>query len=142
MSNRVRAITAHGYRYAFDMVHRLSADIGISQSTLQRLISGEGAATEPRMRRITELLSADLRLPISLRVEDVFSEDGTYEEPSTCALCDCDGCYPEGAHDIHGVLLPRFRRTRPGDWCRYPGRANDPARTGEADPTKNERPIP
>ena len=91
-SNRIRSIAAHGYRYAFDPVLRLSEDLGVSPSTVGRLMRGDGNPTPERMRKIASLLSADLRLSVPLRASDVFSPDGRYDEPSVCALCECDGC--------------------------------------------------
>jgi hypothetical protein len=121
LHNRVRAILAHGWCYAFEPTERLARDVGVSPRTMRRLLSGQTANPPFRLvEAVTAALSRDLRLPDPLLVREVFSPDGTYPTPSTCDLCDCGGCLPEGTHDRQGRLKPEYRDARPGDWCRYP----------------------
>lgn len=120
LHNRMRAIMAHGYRYAFQPTERLACDAGVSPRTMRRLLAGETAPSFALAEKIAALLSADLRLPLPFGAREVFSPSGAYPTGSTCALCDCEGCYPEGSHDRQGRLRPEYSEMCPGDWCRYP----------------------
>jgi hypothetical protein len=117
LCNRVRAIMVHGWRYAFQPTDRLAQDVGVSPRTIRRLLSGE-TANPPfaLVEAVTVALSKDLRLPFPLLVREVFSPDGTYPTPSTCELCDCEGCLPEEAYDAKGNRRPGYEDMPPGDW--------------------------
>jgi hypothetical protein len=118
--NRVRAIMAHGWRYAFQPTDRLAQDVGVSPRTIRRLLSGETAHPPfALVEAVTDALSKDLRLPFPLSVREVFSADGTYPTTSTCDLCDCGGCLPENAFDRYGTRRPEQQNSLPGDWCRF-----------------------
>jgi DNA-binding XRE family transcriptional regulator len=122
---------AHGWRYAFQPTDRLAQDVGVSPRTVRRLLSGETRGPSFALAEaVARALSADLRLPLPLPVREVFSPDGTYPTGSTCALCDCEGCLPEYAHDRHGNRRPEFADTRPGDWCRHPAAEGPPGVDG------------
>lgn len=126
LHNRVRAVMVHGYRYAFEGTVRLAEDVGVSSSTIRRLLRGDTNPSHRLARAITEALCEDLG--VALLPEELFSVDGTYPTPSVCFLCRrCQGCFPDEAFDPQGNLLPAFWLEEPGDWCSFPKQASSPA---------------
>jgi len=116
--NRIRTVLVHTSRYAFEGPARLALDCGVSRSTICRLLSGQSQPSYRLVQAVTDALSR--ALDKSLDPRDLFSPDGTYPEPSGCALCGCSGCLPEEAFDHRGRIKPEFRSMRPGDWSRAP----------------------
>jgi DNA-binding XRE family transcriptional regulator len=114
VENRIGVLMAHTTRYAFEPQARLARDVGVSRSTISRLIAGKRRPSYELAYRVTAALEAALSRPLDLR--DVFSRDGRWREPSGCTLCGCAGCMPEAAYDRHGNLKAAFRHMRPGDW--------------------------
>jgi DNA-binding XRE family transcriptional regulator len=115
---RLKAVMAHTVRYAFEPQARLARDVGVSRSTISRILAGKTNPSPALVRRITETL--EKQIDQSLQERDLFSPDGTYPTPSTCFLCGCDGCLPEEAYDARGNLRPDYHNARPGDWSLYP----------------------
>jgi transcriptional regulator with XRE-family HTH domain len=121
--NRIAVLLAHTVRYAFEPQARLARDVGVSRSTVSRLMRGRSRPSWDLMRRVTAALDAALddRPPgAPLTTREVFSPDGTYPTPSGCALCGCPGCLPEAAFDRDGRRRPEYRAMRPGDWSMTP----------------------
>jgi transcriptional regulator with XRE-family HTH domain len=123
-TNRLSIILTHIPWYTCSGLARLAADVGVSRSTVSRLASGKQLPSVAMAQRVTRALSEKLGRPLA--VEEVFSADGTYPEPSGCRLMGCSGCYPEGAHDRRGNLRPAFRNQRPGDWSLSHPRVDKP----------------
>lgn len=117
--NRIRMVLVHTSRYAFEGPAKLAADCGVSRSTICRLLSGRSQPSYRLVQAVTDALSKALGRLLDPR--DLFSPDGTYPEPSGCALCGCSGCLPEEAFDHRGRIKPEYRSMRPGDWSRAPG---------------------
>lgn len=113
-TNRIATILVHTPWYSICGQSRLAADLGVSRSTVTRIVSGRSRPSVALAQRIAETLSHRLGRPLS--VEDIFSEDGSYTEPSGCRLCGCGGCMPDDAYDRRGNLKLAFRNLRPGDW--------------------------
>jgi transcriptional regulator with XRE-family HTH domain len=116
--NRLAVVLAHTTRYAFEPQARLAQDVGVSRSTISRIMSGQSRPSFALVERITRALEKALGRPLDPR--DLFSPDGTYPTPSGCALCGCEGCMPEQAYDRWGRLRPAFQNQSPGDWTHYP----------------------
>lgn len=123
LHNRLPLVLAHTCRYAFEGQARLAKDVGVSRSTVSRLIGGRTRPHPALMRRVTEALAAALGRPLTSR--ELFSPDGTYPTPSGCALCNCPGCLPEYAFDRQCRRRPEFRTMRPGDWTLSTGAFNE-----------------
>jgi len=116
--NRIRTVLVHTSRYAFEGPAKLAADCGVSRSTICRLLAGKNNPSYRLVQAVTDALAKALGTPLNPR--DLFSPNGTYPEPSGCALCGCSGCLPEEAFDPRGRIKPEYRRMRPGDWSRSP----------------------
>lgn len=116
--NRVRIALLHGWRYAFEGQARLAQDVGVSRSTISRLINNQTTPSPALQEKIARALSDDLG--VTLQVRDVFSPDNTYPDCSGCRTFGCEGCYPEEAYDRHGNLLPAYDHQLPGDWTLAP----------------------
>jgi len=118
LHNRLSLVLAHTCRYAFEGQARLARDVGVSRSTISRLVGGRTRPLPPLMRRVTEALGLALGRPLPLR--ELFSPDGTYPTRSGCALCHCPGCIPEYAFDRFCERRPAYAAMRPGDWTLSP----------------------
>ncbi len=120
--NRIRTVLVHTSRYAFEGPARLAADCGVSRSTVSRLMAGRSSPSY----RLAQAVAAALGQALGKDLDpcDIFSPDGSYPEPSGCALCGCRGCLPEEAFDRRGRLKPEYRTMRPGEWSLAPQRPN------------------
>jgi DNA-binding XRE family transcriptional regulator len=112
--NRLSAVMAHTTRYAFKGQARLARDIGVSRSTIFRLIAGETRPSLDLALRITDRLEEELGRHIDPR--DLLSLTGSYPTPSVCALCGCRGCLPEQAYDNDDRRHPLYQDLQPGQW--------------------------
>jgi transcriptional regulator with XRE-family HTH domain len=112
--NRIYAVMTHTSRYSIEGPARLATDIGVSRSTISRLLRGKTRPSYHLVQAVTAALETALKRPLDPR--EVFSLDGAYPTSSACALCGCHGCIPEEAYDRHGNLKPAFRNMKPGDW--------------------------
>jgi transcriptional regulator with XRE-family HTH domain len=120
-THRVRAIMAHIPWYSTEGPARLAKDLGVSRSTISRLLRGDRTPTPRLAEAVTAALSR--RLGRTLPIEEVFSPDGQgFPTGATCRLCGIcpGGCMPDAAYDAKGNLRPEYQGMRPGDWCRYP----------------------
>ena len=124
IQNRVRVLLVHIPIFSIRGQARLAEDVGVSRSTISRLVGGRINPSYRLARAVTDALEKRLGRPLDIR--DVFSTDGTYPTPSGCALCRCGGCLPEAAWGDDGVLKREWKGARPGDWSL--------ARTAETDP--------
>ena len=122
--NRLGVVLAHTSRYAFEPQARLAKDVGVSRSTISRLMSGQSRPSFELVQRITAALERALKR--SLDPRELFSPDGTYPTRSGCALCGCRGCLPEEAYDRWGRLRPAFQNQKPGDWTLAPATPQQP----------------
>jgi hypothetical protein len=122
LHNRVRIALIHSWRYAFEGQARLAADVGVSRSTICRLIAGKRIPSDRLVQAITDALSEDMGIPLNAR--DLFSPDGTYPTCSGCKLCGCDGCLPEEAYDAKGNRKPGYENMQAGDWSLAPASTN------------------
>lgn len=118
LHNRVHVVMIHASRYSFQGRARLAADVGVSRSTISRLINGQTSPSHALVQSITDTLSTHLGRPLSPR--DLFSPDGRYPERSGCLLSGCRGCFPEAAFDGHGRRRIEWLNARPGDWSLAP----------------------
>jgi len=116
--NRLKICMVHTYRYAFEGQARLAADVGVSRSTITRLIQGRTKPPASLLRKVTEALSIALDRPVSVR--NLFSPDGTYPTRFGCWLCGCNGCLPEYVFDRFGNRKPEYLFMEPGDWTVSP----------------------
>ncbi len=122
VQNRVSVLLVHIPRLSIQGQSRLAAEVGVSRSTISRLVSGRINPSYRLARGVTTALEKMLGRPLDMR--DVFSTDGTYLTPSGCALCRCGGCLPDRAYDPGGDLRPEWRGQRPGDWSLTPALNN------------------
>ncbi len=118
LHNRIQTVMVHVSRYSFQGRARLAADVGVSRSTISRLINGQTSSSHALVQAVTDALSARLGKPLVPR--DLFSPDGCYPECSGCRLCACRGCLPEAAFDSHGRRRVEWQNARPGDWSLTP----------------------
>ncbi len=123
LHNRVQTVMVHISRYSFQGRARLAADVGVSRSTISRLINGQTSSSHALVQAVTDALSAGLKKPLAPR--DLFSSDGCYPERSGCRLCSCGGCLPESAFDVHGRRRVEWLNARPGDWSLAPGMSGE-----------------
>lgn len=125
--SRLGMVLMHSTYYAFMGQARLAKAVGVSRSTISRLVRGRTRPSLALAQSVADVLSRDLKVP--LQPSDLFSEDGCYKEPSGCRLCACSGCFPDEAYDHRNKLRPAFLHMRPGDWSRSPVRSdrNSPA---------------
>lgn len=115
LHNRVGAIMLHIPWYTFRGQVRLARDVGVSRSTVCRLLSGKSAPSYPVMAGVVAALSH--RLNRSLELSEVFSPDGAFPTASVCELCGCGGCLPAQAYDKDAdTLRPEYRNVRSGAW--------------------------
>ena len=113
--NRVGAIMLHIPWYTFRGQVRLARDVGVSRSTVCRMLSGKSAPSYPVMAGVVVALSRRLNRPLELG--EVFSPDGIFPTPSVCRLCGCGGCLPAQAYDKRDdTLRPEYRDVRSGAW--------------------------
>lgn len=118
LHNRVDAVMTHVSRYQFEGRARLATDVGVSRSTISRMLNGQTTPSYDLVRRVTAALSRHLGRPLD--PSDLFSPSGSYRERSACRLSDCRGCLPERAFDGRGRRRPEWRDARPGDWSLAP----------------------
>ena len=114
VQNRVPVLLVHIPKLSIRGQARLAAEVGVSRSTVSRLVNGRINPSYRLARGVTDALERFLGRPLDMR--DVFSTDGTYLTPSGCALCRCGGCLPEAAWGDDGTLKPEWKDARPGDW--------------------------
>jgi len=123
VQNRVNVLLVHIPRLSIQGQARLAAEVGVSRSTISRLVHGRINPSYRLARGVTTALEKSLGRPLDMR--EVFSTDGTYLTPSGCALCRCGGCLPDRAYDREGDLRPEWRGQHPGDWSLAPAVAID-----------------
>jgi DNA-binding XRE family transcriptional regulator len=114
VQNRVRVLLVHIPKLSIRGQARLAAEVGVSRSTISRLVNGRINPSYRLARGVTSALERMLGYPLDMR--DVFSTDGTYLTPSGCGLCRCPGCLPDEAYDSEDNLHPAWRGQQPGDW--------------------------
>lgn len=116
LHNRVGAIMLHIPWYTFRGQVRLARDVGVSRSTVCRMLSGRSAPSYPVMAGVVTALSRRLNRPLELG--EVFSPDGAFPTASVCRLCGCGGCLPAQAYDKEeDTLRPEYRNVRSGAWA-------------------------
>lgn len=115
IQNRLEVLMVHIPKLSIQGKSRLAAEVGVSRSTISRLVNGRINPSYRLARGVTTALERLLGFPLDMR--DVFSTDGTYLTPSGCGLCRCvGGCLPDRAYDSEGNLRPEWQGQRPGDW--------------------------
>ena len=114
VQNRIPVLLVHIPKLSIRGQARLAAEVGVSRSTVSRLVNGKINPSYRLARSVTDALERFLGR--SLDIRDVFSTDGTYLTPSGCTLCLCGGCLPEAAWSEDGTLKPEWKEARPGDW--------------------------
>ena len=112
--NRIRAVLKHTTRYAFQSQSRLARDIGVSRSTISRLLRGKVRPSFALVFAVTRALEEDLGRRLDPR--ELISPDGTYPTPFVCSLVGCRGCLPEEAYDEHGNVRSHWENVLPGRW--------------------------
>ena len=133
IQNRVQVLLVHIPKFSIQGQARLAAEVGVSRSTISRLVHGRINPSYRLARGVTDALERVLRKPLDMR--EVFSTDGTYLTPSGCALCQCAGCLPDRAYDPDGNLRPEWEGQKPGDWSVAPAADSGPS----ADPEFSAR---
>ena len=118
VQNRVHIFLVHIPRLSIRGQARLAAEVGVSRSTVSRLVNEQINPSYRLARGITSALERLLGYPLDMR--DVFSTDGTYPTASGCGLCKCGGCLPDDAYSPEGDLRPEWRGQKPGDWSVAP----------------------
>jgi hypothetical protein len=119
-TNRLRAILLHVSYYSIEPTTRLASDTGHVHSSISRLLSQRSQPSYLTAQRIAEAISKRSGIAISER--EIFSPDGTYPTPSTCALLGCRGCLPPKAWNESTDKLKSYWKTqKPGDWCYFLG---------------------
>lgn len=131
IQNRVKVLLVHIPKFSIQGQARLATEVGVSRSTISRLVHGRINPSYRLARGVTDVLERMLGKPLDMR--EVFSTDGTYLTPSGCALCRCHGCLPDVAWEDEGRLKPGWEDARPGDWSL--------ARTGTPEPQREEEPC-
>jgi len=114
IQNRVKVLLVHIPKFSIQGQARLATEVGVSRSTISRLVHGRINPSYRLARGVTDVLARRLGKPLDMR--EVFSTDGTYLTPSGCALCRCHGCVPDVAWDEEGRLKTGWEDARPGDW--------------------------
>ena len=114
IQNRVKVLLVHIPKFSIQGQARLAAEVGVSRSTISRLVHGRINPSYRLARGVTDVLERRMGKPLDMR--EVFSTDGTYLTPSGCALCRCHGCLPDGAWDEDSHLKPGWEDARPGEW--------------------------
>lgn len=112
--NRIGGVLKHTRRYAFHTQSRLAADVGVSRSTISRLLRGKVRPRFSLIFSITRALEKEIGRPLDPR--ELISLDGRYPTSSVCALCGCPGCLPDEAYDENGQVRAEWRHIRPGRW--------------------------
>ena len=113
--NRIATILAHIPRYAVQGPARLAYDIGVSRSSVHRLLTGEAAPSFALALAVLTALEKALGRRLDFR--DLISFDGTYPTASVCDLCGCRGCLPPGAWDDEkDEVRPEFRGAKAKEW--------------------------
>lgn len=124
IANRLRAVLLHVPYYSIEGNARLARDTGLAASTISRLARGKTSPSYIVVEIITRAISH--RLGRSLDAREIFTTNGCYPTPSTCALLNCSGCLPpEAWQEGSDTLRPSWRSHRPGDWARYPVEPSD-----------------
>ena len=118
IQNRLPTLLVHIPWYSIEGKARLAADVGVSRSTICRLVSGTCSPSYHLVVAVAEALSR--RMDARLDPREIFTTDGSYPTSSACDLCGCGGCLPEYAFRSSGERYPEFRDMQPGDWCRTP----------------------
>ena len=131
IQNRVHVLLVHIPKLSIQGQARLACEVGVSRSTISRLVHGRINPSYRLARGVTTALEKLLGRPLDMR--EVFSTDGTYLTPSGCALCRCGGCLPDRAYDGEGDLRPEWRGQRPGDWSLTPPMGGPYQTDAEAD---------
>jgi transcriptional regulator with XRE-family HTH domain len=108
--NRIQAVMAHTTRYAFKGQSRLAADVGVSRSTISRLVNGQTNPTFAIVLAVTRALERATHHPMDPR--ELISPDGTYPTPSACDLVGCRGCTPEDAYNDDNNLKASYIQAR------------------------------
>ena len=120
ITNRLRAVLLHVPYYTFEGCAKLARDTGLARSTVSRLIRGKISPSYVVVESIARAISH--RWGNRLDPREVFTTNGSYPTPSTCALMGCSGCLPpEAWSEATDTLRPKWKQQRPGDWCHYQG---------------------
>ncbi len=128
--NRIPELLPHISWFSIEGQARLAADVGVSRSTITRLVNGTTSPSYRLVVDVTEAISrrlgGSLKLPSTFRLDprEIFTTDGTYPTPSACDLCGCGGCIPDYAFNPSGERHPEFKDMQPGDWCVTPALTN------------------
>ena len=118
VQNRVNVLLVHIPKLSIRGQARLAAEVGVSRSTISRLVNGRINPSYRLARGVTSAL--ERLLGYSLDMRDVFSTDGTYLTSSGCALCKCSGCFPDYYYDEDDNLRPEWHGKQPGEWSVAP----------------------
>lgn len=118
-TNRLRAVLLHVPWYTIEGAARLATDVGVSRSTISRLLGGRQNPSFHLADSIATAVSKRARRTVEAR--EIFSRSGTYPTASACTLMGCAGCLPPDAYDERSDRLKAtWLGTLPGEWCRYP----------------------
>ena len=98
VQNRVRVLLVHIPKLSIRGQARLAAEVGVSRSTISRLVSGRINPSYRLARGVTDALERMLGSPLDMR--EVFSTDGTYLTPPAARSA--------------AARLPARRSLRPG----------------------------
>ena len=137
VQNRVEVLLVQIPKRSIRGQARLAAEVGVSRSTISRLVNGRINPSYRLARSVTTALERLLGYPLDMR--DVFTTDGTYLTPSGCGLCRCGGCLPDEAYDAEGNMGAEWLEQSPGDWSMTPSAEEISASSGGAGSGKEVR---
>jgi DNA-binding phage protein len=110
--NRLRAVLLHVPYYSIQGTARLAEDTDLYSVAIHRLMTQKCQPRYHTAEIVAEAISKRMGRTISAR--EIFSPDGTFPTPSTCALLGCKGCLPP-------TDFPNLSTQKPGDWCYFLG---------------------
>ncbi len=111
---RLPEILSHLCAFTFQPQARLAKEVGVSRSTISRLINGKIRPSPTLVKKIQQVLDRKLGRPIPTR--EWLSPDTTWPTAAVCKVLGCPGCLPEQAYCADGSLKPAFRHIAPGTW--------------------------
>lgn len=113
--NRILAIILHLSRYGCRTQVRLASDVGASEATISRLLSGQANPSYSLAISVLDTLEAHLGKRIDPR--EILSLDGTYTT-NVCTLCGCRGCLPPHVYAEDEITVrPEYAHIRTGHWA-------------------------
>lgn len=112
--NRVLAIMIHLPRYWSRGAAQLARDIGVSKSTISRLVRGKSHPLYRTACKIVKCLQQELGRPLTH--DEVFSDSGLYPTQFVCDLVNCPGCSDDRFFDLDSCRRAGCQHLERGRW--------------------------